>query len=158
MRSMDSPSDFGPASVAVRFGALVTKLAIAAGYDLTARGGGRAALAQRTGMSPSAVGRMLAGETLPRPDQFESIAAAVHGDVTDLLVAGGVLSPNKSRNQGNSDVRSATSSQSLSLSPEAAADRWGITDPMIRSMLISNVRQAIDLQQQADRAAASGGA
>ncbi|WP_079183135.1 helix-turn-helix domain-containing protein [Streptomyces sp. TSRI0281] len=154
---MDSPSDGGPEIISARFGALVTKLAIQAGYDLSARGGGRAALAQRIGMSPSAVGRMLTGETLPRPDQFESIAAAVDGDVTDLLIEGGVLSPNNSRNQGNSDVRSATN-QSLSLSPEAAADRWGITDPMIRSMLISNIRQAIGLQQQADRAAASGGA
>ncbi|MFD3978366.1 multiprotein-bridging factor 1 family protein [Streptomyces griseus] len=153
---MDNPSDGGPERIAARFGALVTKLAIEAGYDLTPRGGGRAALAQKIGMSPSAVGRMLIGDTLPRPDQFESIAAAVNGDVTNLLIAGGVLSANNSHNQGNSDVRSATS-QSLSLSPEAAADRWGITDPILRSMLISNIRQAIDLQAQADRAAAATG-
>ncbi|WP_228994771.1 helix-turn-helix transcriptional regulator [Streptomyces sp. DH8] len=154
---MDSASATEPESAARRFGALVTRLAIEAGYELTARGGGRAALAQRTGMSPSAVGRMLAGETLPRPDQYESIADAVGADVTDLLIAGGVLTPNKGRIHANSDVRSATS-QSLSLSPEAAADRWGITNPMIRSMLISNIRQAIGLQEEADRAAASGGA
>lgn len=154
---MDSAPVTEPESAARRFGALVTRLAIEAGYELTARGGGRAALAQRTGMSPSAVGRMLAGETLPRPDQYESIADAVGADVTDLLIAGGVLTPNKGRIHGNSAVRSATS-QSLSLSPEAAADRWGITNPMIRSMLISNIRQAIGLQEEADRAAASGGA
>ncbi|MEU6628343.1 helix-turn-helix transcriptional regulator [Streptomyces parvus] len=154
---MDNPSDGGPERIAARFGALVTKLAIEAGYDLSPRGGGRAALAQKIGMAPSSVGRFLAGDTLPRPDQFESIAAAVNGDVTDLLIAGGVLSANNSHNHGNSDVRSATS-QSLSLSPEAAADQWGITDPMIRSMLISNIRQAIGLQSQANKAAATGGA
>ncbi|WP_439082154.1 helix-turn-helix domain-containing protein [Streptomyces sp. WL006] len=154
MRSMDRPSDDEAESIAARFGRLVTELAIEAGYDLSPRSGGRAALARQVGMSPSTVGRMLNGETLPRPDQFESIAAAVGADVNDLLVAGGVLSAKSIHNPGNSDVRSATSQ---SLSPEAAADRWGITDPNIRSMLISSIRQAIGLQQQANNAAAASG-
>ena len=134
-------------NAAERFGALVRQLALDAGYDLTPRAGGRSDLARDTGMSVSAVGRMADGKTLPMPAQFEKIARALGTDVHNLLVAAGVISATDWPKDANPDVRSVTSQSPLS--PEAAADSWGITDPMIRRMLINNIEQAIRLQREA---------
>lgn len=140
----------------MRFGALVTELAIDAGYDLTSGAGGRAALARDTGMSPSAIGRTLDGKTLPMPQQLEALARAVHTDVRTLLVTAGVISSQSWPKDANTHVLSANSHQQP-LSPEAAADMWGITEPGIRSMLISSVQQAIRLQNEADGRRTEGG-
>lgn len=151
MRSMDSPNER-----AQRFGALVCELAPRAGYDLTTGAGGRAALARDVGMSPSAVGRMVNGETLPMPSQFEKIARALHTDVRHLMVAAGVISSTDWAESSIPDVRSATVQSPLS--PQEAADAWGITDPMIRRMLINSIEQAIHLQREAtEHTTASGG-
>jgi transcriptional regulator with XRE-family HTH domain len=148
---MDTPNER-----AKRFGDLVRQLAPAAGYDLTTGAGGRAALARDVGMSPSAVGRMVNGETLPMPGQFEKIARALNTDVRNLMVAAGVISSTDWAESKIPDVRSATVQSPPS--PEEAADAWGITDPMIRRMLISNIEQAIRLQREAtEHTAASGG-
>ncbi|MFF2612275.1 helix-turn-helix domain-containing protein [Kitasatospora sp. NPDC058046] len=149
---MDTDND-----VAVRFGALVTRLAAQRGYDVTPGTGDRAKLADRIGMSRSTFGRMLDGKTLPLPAHFERIAKGLGVDVRDLLVEGRVISEESWPKGDNSDVRSL-SSQSPLLTPDAAADAWGITDPMIRSMLVSNIEQAIQLQQRANRPdSATGG-
>ena len=133
-----------PTTPAQRFGAVVHAAAQRAGYNLRTGSGGRAALAKDTGMSASAVGRMLRGETLPRPSQFERIARAVHLDLHDLLVRGGVISPD-SANDLSERVRS------LPITPEEAADAWGISNPMIRTILLANIRQAIGLQRDSER-------
>ncbi|MEU2487133.1 helix-turn-helix transcriptional regulator [Streptomyces sp. NPDC012617] len=151
MRSTDSPhSADKDAPPAVRFGALITELATQAGYDLTPGSGGRTHLARDTGMSPSAVGRMLDGKTLPMPQQLEGLARAVGEPIRTLLVSAGVISANSWPNETDSQVLSANS-RSQTLSPEAAADMWGVTEPGIRSMLISSVQQAINLQREADQ-------
>lgn len=147
MRSTDHSNYSAGTTPAERFGAVVDDLARKAGYDTSAGGGGRTALARDTGMSPSAVGRMLAGKTLPQPSQFEAIARAVHADVRELLVTGGVISAESWSSDVKPDVVSGTSPVPP-LSPEAAADMWGVKEPGIRSMLISSVRQAIRLQNE----------
>lgn len=141
MRSTD-PTDATPAE---RFGQLIYAAAIRAGYDLSPRGGGRTALAQDSGMAVSAVGRMLDGKTLPRPSQFEAIARAVGIPVRDLLIEAEIISTASWPETTSLDVRSSD------LTPEAAADAWGITNHVARQMLISSINQAIRLQQEADQ-------
>jgi len=155
MRSMDTSTQ----TAAERFGRYVSNLAIRAGFDLTPGGSGRTELAKATGMSVSAVGRMLNGKTLPMPNQIEAIARAVNAQVPDLLVEAGVISEGAWTRSATTDVRSTTAPGETPLTPQAAADAWGITDPIIREMLISNIEQAIRLQREAAqrREAAMGG-
>ncbi|MEV6565953.1 helix-turn-helix domain-containing protein [Streptomyces kronopolitis] len=134
---------------AERFGALVTERARLAGYKLDAGAGGRAHLARDVGMSPSAVGRMLNGKTLPMPQQLEPIARAVKTPVRTLLVMAGVISETSWPTEAYSDVRSA-SEQTPTVSPEAAADAWGIREPGIRAMLLGTIQHAMSLQAEAD--------
>jgi transcriptional regulator with XRE-family HTH domain len=156
-----APTDGPPdsRSTAKEFGNLIRRLAIEAGYDLTPGKGGRMALARDTGMSESAVGRMLSGATLPMPAQFENLARVLHTDVRNLLVAAGVISREAWPEGVIPDVRSATSQSPLS--PEAYADAWGITNPVIRQTMISNIELAIRLQraqEDTEHAAATSGA
>lgn len=134
MRSMDT--DPTPAE---RFGAWLTAAATAAGYDTTSGSGGRAELARACGMSPSAVGRTLDGKTLPRPSQFEAIARAVHRDVREALVEGGIISAESWTDSTAVAVRSQPTA------PEQVLDSWGIHDPTLRAMLLANIKQAIEL-------------
>ncbi|WP_124273543.1 helix-turn-helix transcriptional regulator [Streptomyces sp. ADI96-15] len=157
MRSMETNHP-DATSTAERFGRLITNLAIEAGYNLDSGGGGRSALARDIGMSPSAVGRMLSGKTLPMPHQLETIARVVHTDVRTLLVTAGVISDRSWPGETNADVLSASQqSQPASLSPEAAADAWGITEPGIRSMLLGSIEHAIRLQEASSRQARDRG-
>lgn len=78
---------------AQRFGEYVADAARAAGYDIDSpRGGGKKALATRAGMSHASVSRMLAGQTIPDPSFFESLANALRLDVGQMLVEAGVIS------------------------------------------------------------------
>lgn len=145
MRSMDPQGD----SVNQRFSALIHRLATRAGYDLRPGAGGRQLLAERTGVHVSTVGRMLEGRMLPAPKHMKGLAEALNVDVLDLLVEAGIISPDDRAKTPNADVLSATS-PTQPLSPEAAADSWGITHPMIRKMLIAHINEAIRLQTEAD--------
>ncbi|MET9321901.1 helix-turn-helix transcriptional regulator [Streptomyces sp. NPDC003038] len=147
MRSMEPPKR---ETVAQRFGALIYELATKAGFDLTPGAGGRQELAEKSGMHKSSVGRMLDGQTLPSPAAISGLARAVGVDVMDLLIEAEIIPKEDRRKTVVADVLSATP-QPQPLSPSAAADAWGITDPMIRGMLISNITQAIRLQQDADQ-------
>jgi transcriptional regulator with XRE-family HTH domain len=146
------------AAYAKRFGALVSELAGEAGYDLTPGAGGRLALARDTGMSESAIGRMLNGLTLPMPNQFEKIARVLNTDVRNLLVAAGVISREAWPEGSIPDVRSASSQSPLS--PEEYADSWGITDPVIRQTMVGSIEMAIRLQraQRTEHTSATSGA
>ncbi|GAA2806899.1 MULTISPECIES: helix-turn-helix domain-containing protein [Kitasatospora] len=132
-----------------RFGAVVHEAAQRAGYDLRPGAGGRLALARDTGMSASAVGRMLRGETLPRPSQFQRIAQALDLDLPDLLVRGGVISED-SANDLSQGVRSP-------ITPEGALDTWGITHPVIRRFLLASIAQAVALQRECETESLRGG-
>lgn len=152
MRSMNTQPSAGARDAgdtpAQHFGSLVHELASRAGYDLSLRGSGPTALAADTGMSRSAVVRMLEGKTLPMPDRFEALATALGVTVQYLLIEAGIISPTAWPRHAGSGTSSTTPPPHLS--PEAAADAWGITDPTIRKMLIHNVEQAIRLQHEKD--------
>ena len=78
---------------AQKFGEYVSAAARAAGYDIDSpRGGGKKALAAKAGMSHASVSRMLAGQTIPDPKFFESLADALGLNVGRMLVEAGVLS------------------------------------------------------------------
>lgn len=97
-------------------------------------------------MSESAVGRMLAGETLPDPRYFEAIARAVDLDVRELLVEAEIVSA------GALSVVSETSApgvRSRSITSDEAADALGLTDPVSREML----RAAIERQKRTQQGA-----
>ncbi|MCX4550531.1 MULTISPECIES: helix-turn-helix transcriptional regulator [unclassified Streptomyces] len=136
------------ATVTAQFAAFLTRAAVNAGFDTTRGTGGRRALAEASGMSPSAISRTLDGKTLPRPSQLEGLARAVRVDVRELMIESGVISPEAWTDRPEIAVRSET------LSPEDAADVWGIHDPMVRAYLISNIRQAQNLQAEADQTTA----
>lgn len=99
---------------------------------------------------------MVTGKTLPKPSQFEHIARAVGTTVNNLMQAAEIISSQDSPESSIPDVLSVTSQSPLT--PQAAADAWGITDPTIRTMLITNIEQAIRLQREkTEHAAASSG-
>lgn len=78
---------------AQKFGEYVSQAARAAGYDIDSpRGGGKKALAAKAGMSHASVSRMLAGQTIPDPKFFESLADALGLNAGRMLVEAGVLS------------------------------------------------------------------
>lgn len=78
---------------AQKFGEYVSDAARAAGYDIDSpRGGGKKALAAKAGMSHASVSRMLAGQTIPDPKFFESLADALSLNVGRMLVEAGVIS------------------------------------------------------------------
>lgn len=128
-----------------RFGAYLTKLATDAGYDLNPRRGGRAALAAEVGMSPSAIGRALKGETLPRPAQMEPLARALGAHLPDMLREAGLVTGGTSHEWPKTEVRSAPT-------PEQIADQLGITHPVPREALILDIQHAIRAQERIDDA------
>lgn len=105
--------------------------------------GGQILLAQETGMSASAVGRMLRGETLPDPRHFEAIARAVGLDVRDLLVEAEIVSP---ESLSTPSQTRATGVGSRSITLEEAANALGITDPVAREMLAATVERLKRIQ------------
>ncbi|MFD8820846.1 multiprotein-bridging factor 1 family protein [Streptomyces sp. NPDC059605] len=133
-----------PAEAAERFGRFLAEAATNAGYDVRPRAGGRKQLAEAAGISASAISRTLDGKTLPRPAQMESLAKAVGVDVLEMLVRGNVIS---SENRNEATERPVASA---SLTPEEAVDAWGITNPLVRKMLIGQIEQAIRLQEESE--------
>jgi transcriptional regulator with XRE-family HTH domain len=117
---------------------------------MTPGSGGRTELARDCGMSPSAMGRTLEGKTLPRPSQFELIARAVHRDVREALVEGGIISAESWTDSQVVAVRSQPTT------PEQVLDSWGINDPTLRAMLLANIKQAMELSNQERGATANG--
>src|SRR5690606_19051478 len=88
MRSMEERK-----AVAARFGALVTDLAKARGFDVSTGAGGRSELARQLGMHVSMVSRALDGEVLPQPWQFRMWAKVLSVPLRNLMVETGVVSP-----------------------------------------------------------------
>ncbi|MER5699666.1 helix-turn-helix domain-containing protein [Streptomyces mirabilis] len=147
------PTGSDRSTPAQRFGTLVERLATQAGFDMARGGTGRARLAEATGMSVSAVGRMVRGETLPDPASYQRIAQAVNVHTRSLLVAADLLPDEEDRNGANQDVLSVTHP----LSPEAVADMYGITNPTVREMFIADIHRAVRLQRDLDQHGTHGG-
>jgi len=132
--------------LAARVGAYLTERATTAGFDVRQRAGGRAQLAQRLGVSITTVSRTLEGKTLPLPGQLTAWASVLGINHDELLIESGLLPPKKGSGGPKEEVASAA------LTPDAAMDAWGITDPKIRKMLNGNIGQAIQLQREIDAA------
>lgn len=145
------------------FGAHVTRLAKKAGFDLTPGQAGRTELAETAGLSVWAIGRILSGEALPRPENFQRIAQAVNAQTTELLTVAGIIPPEEFKRNPTSasDTNEDVLSPGLPVSPETAADLLGVTHPMVRPGLVQYIDQAVRLQNELDRgpqgAAAQGG-
>lgn len=138
-------TETGPASQtsrAQRFAGYIRPAVVAAGYDIDSpRGGGKKELADATGMSPSSVGRMLAGATLPDPVHLERLAEVLHLDFMDLLVESGLLSSRR----GGSPVDPVARPRSPEEVTAEAAHMLGIRDPDRVQMFKAIVKT---LQQQ----------
>lgn len=135
-------STHGDPTPAERTAQVITELATQAGYDLTNRAGGMAQLADDAGISRSAISRTLAGKTLPSPAHALALARTLNCDVQEILEAGEVIPADSSHQPAWAQVRSAPPPPT----PDQAADAWGISDHVIRSMLITTIEQAIRLQ------------
>lgn len=143
--------------VARRFGELVTELARQAGYDPEPGAGGRASLARDLGINPSMVSRALDGKVLPQPHQFGDWARVLNVSVRTLMVESRVISPEDWPEGAVPDVLSVTT-RPQPITPEAAADAWQITNPMLRRTLIAHINQTRALQAEENQHGADGGA
>lgn len=85
----------------------VRKAAREAGFDIDSpRGGGKKRLAEATGMSQSAVGRMLSGATTPSVHSLRSLASVLAVPFEEMLDRSGVtVPPRDAGSAANSGVR-----------------------------------------------------
>lgn len=128
-----TPPRQDPETTAQRFGRIVGEAAREAGYDIDSiRGGGRAALARKTGMEASSISRMFDGKSLPHPRYYESLAQAVGIPVRTLLVAAEIISPESLTSDSSARVTSP-------ITPERAAEQLGISDPLDRELFLGMV-------------------
>lgn len=107
----------------------------AAGYDIDSqRGGGRSTLAERVGVAPSTINRWLTGKSMPDPDKFEPLAAALGVDPIEMLHEIGVLSAKTPTTSHETAVRSRP------ITPSQVADELGIDDPVDREAFLAMVQ------------------
>lgn len=122
------------ATPAQRFAAWLRGAMRRADLDVDSRmGGGRSQLAERLGVSRSTVSRWLAGETMPDPTQFESIAAVLGVPVVELLVGSGIISARAV------EQLDPAAFQARPLSAEEALMQLGITDPQDQALFLAMV-------------------
>ncbi|MGQ5579685.1 helix-turn-helix domain-containing protein [Streptomyces sp. ECR3.8] len=145
----DMPTtETGPASQvsrAQRFAEYVRPAVVAAGYDIDSpRGGGKKELAEAVGMSPSSVGRMLSGQTLPDPVHLERLAEVLGVPLMELLVRSGIVSPGAASASATSPA-----AQEAPLTAEAAARLLGIRSPDRVHMFTAMAKTLAD-QENAD--------
>lgn len=140
--------------LAKRVGAYLTDRSMKAGFDVRQRAGGRAQLTELLGVSLTTVSRTLDGKTLPLPTQLTAWASVLGIDHDALLMESGLI-PRRQPPESADEAE-----PSAALTPDAAMDAWGLTDPKIRTTLNGNIEQAIQLQRQieaADRGATARG-
>lgn len=146
-------TDTGPASPVSRaqsFAEYIRPAVVAAGYDIDSpRGGGKKALADATGMSPSSVGRMLAGLTLPEPVHLERLANALGLPLMDLLMRSGIVTAEASGGVTTTSTRTRVAAE-IKLTPEAAARALGIRSPDRIRMFTAMAKTLAD-QEEADK-------
>jgi transcriptional regulator with XRE-family HTH domain len=126
-----------------RFGAYVAEAARDAGYDIDSqRSGGRKALASATGMSPSSVGRMLAGEILPSPRFYGPLSKAIRRPLRDLLIESGTATE---------ELLDAVPERLVPVTaatPEEAARLVGITKPASVRIFVGMVETLLAQEDQ----------
>jgi len=147
-------TETGPApqaSRAQRFAEYIRPAVVAAGYDIDSpRGGGKKKLAEDTGMSPSSIGRMLAGQTLPEPVHLERLAEVLGVSLMSLLVRSGVVS----EKAGEGTPRTPPTPDTP-LTPETAARLLGIRSPD-RVQMFTAVAKTLADQEEADDGVRAG--
>lgn len=130
-----------------QFAEYIRQAVIAAGYDIDSpRGGGKKALARATGMSQTSVGRMLAGQTLPDPNNLERLAEVLNISLPELLVRSGVIS-RKSSSRLAPSAPSAPPASSTPLTPARAAQQLGITNPENVRFFETTVQMLLDRER-----------
>ncbi|MFD5058210.1 helix-turn-helix domain-containing protein [Streptomyces sp. NPDC058394] len=125
---------------AQRFAAIVVPAAKRAGY--TGHGAG-ARLARDAEMSESSVSRMLKGQAVPDMTFWAPLANAVGIQLSDLLVEMGI--PLDSLRALSESNQSQVGSRSIT--PQEAADKLGLTDPIGREMLIATIERLKRLEE-----------
>lgn len=126
---------------AQRFAALVVPAAERAGY--TGHGAG-ARLARDTGMSESSVSRMLKGQSVPDMIFWAPLAKVLDIELIDLLTAMGI--PREALRALSETDQSQVGSRSIT--PEQAANRVGISDPVGVEMLTATIERLKRLEEQ----------
>lgn len=145
-------------AVARRFGALVTQLARDKGIAIESGAGGRAELATKLDINVSMVSRALDGEVLPQIWQFAKWAKVLDYPLRNLMVESGVIDAEDWPEDGVPVVPSVTTPPQP-LTPDAAADSWQITNPLIRRGLIASIENALAMQAEENaRSGVDGGA
>jgi transcriptional regulator with XRE-family HTH domain len=119
-----------------RYAAWLADAMRAAGLEIDKqRGGGRMALATAVGVSPSTVARWLDAKSLPSPEYYEPIAAALGVSAATMLVETGILSAESLLQLQRSGVRSQP------ITAAQAADGLGLHDPHERAEFIREVER-----------------
>lgn len=124
----------GTPTRAQRFADIVVPAAERAGYT---GHGAKARFARDTGMTDSSVTRLWQGKSLPDSRFYPAIAKAAGLDLGDLLTESGVLSHEALQSLSETD-RSQVGSN---LTPEEAADRFGIRDEVGRQLLYATIER-----------------
>lgn len=105
------------------FSAFVRARAVRVGYDIDSpRGGGKKALAERSGMSHASVSRMLSGKAVPAAESLEGLAQALDVHVGILFELASIVSPGALTRTPVTDPTPITARQ--------AADLLGIRNPL----------------------------
>ncbi|MFJ8606287.1 transcriptional regulator [Streptomyces sp. NPDC093675] len=137
---------------AKRVGEYLTQAAIAAGFDVAPRKGGRAQLAAATGLNLTTIGRTLDGVTLPLPSQLSAWASVLGIDHHRLLIESGLIPGEPG---AKAPIKEVTSQN---LSPDEIMDALAITDAHVRRMLGGTIALALQIQQEIDADGRGAGA
>jgi len=128
---------------AEKFAEFVRHHAIKAGYDLSSpRSGGKAALANDTGMSHSTISRMFNGVSIPAAGFLEGLADAIDVPVGHLLELANVVSPGV--------LTGPQPAMTRPLTVQEAAARLGIRTPL-RVALLAAITETLLADQESDR-------
>lgn len=101
------------------------------GYDLRPRGGGQTRFAADSGIAQSSISRMLRGQGAPETRVLETLAETLDLPLAEVLVAAGILTRDVLHAIRQQNPRTAP------LTPEAAAEELGITDPQKVELFVS---------------------
>ncbi|WP_432194753.1 helix-turn-helix domain-containing protein [Streptomyces sp. bgisy027] len=102
------------------------------GFDLSGpRSGGRSRFAERSGISPSTVGRLLDGKRVTDMDVFTRLAEAISVPLGEVLVRAGILTEDQL-----AGVRSPETGPRR-ITPQQAAEELGIEDEQKRALFVA---------------------